>query len=245
MSDQIDGVIDRWFEETASKINTEIKTDTAVDNLCSSIIPLAHNYCNAVLLLLNNDRRLPAMALLRVLAELALRVIWCLYKDNPNKEAEDVRIERWLKRSYIKRKSLLKQMIITTTIPEGDKEEFGKEIERLENMIGKIEKEPAGGLLSSTKELPPSYKADVYPLLYSTFNRAIHPDILLFSDLIRQDENRRVFLGDLNYVNIQSLKIYCMTAAFNIISVFRVYYNWDYKGMKSEYLDIKKRFKAS
>ena len=74
----------------------------------------------------------------------------------------------------------------------------------------------------------------------TTFNRAIHPNLKLLADLIKQDDNKRTFLSDLE-VSIQSLNIYCMTAAFNILAIVRIHYEWDYKGMKSEYISIKKK----
>ncbi len=56
---------------------------------------------------------------------------------------------------------------------------------------------------------------------------------------MRQEGNRRTFLSDLE-VDVQALKIYSMTAAFNILLIVRLHYDWDYKGMKSEYLAIKR-----
>lgn len=239
---EIDETINKWFEEMAFKINAEIKTDTSVDNLFSSIIPLAHNYCNAVLLLASNERRLPAMALLRVLAELALRVIWCLYEDNPLKETVDVRIERWLKESYKQRKRNLKKRLLVADTKE--KKNIENEIKYLESEIEKIPYKFAGDLYNSLADLPPDYKNKIYPLLYGTFNQAIHPDLLVLRKLGKINNNVRTYSGDFNDISIDALKIYCMTAAFNILSVVRVHYKWDYEDMKSEYLAIKREFAA-
>ena len=42
---------------------------------------------------------------------------------------------------------------------------------------------------------------------------------------------------------IHELKIYCMSCVFNIVAVTCAVYEWDYQGIKKEYLDIKKHFK--
>lgn len=243
MSKEIDTTIEKWFVETVEDINAKVETDTGVDNLCSSIVPLAHNYCTAVLLLLNNGRRLPAMALLRVLAELAFRCIWCLYEDNPEDEPASVRVERWLKRSYRERISLIRRMIRSSTVPKCDKKVFGREMEGLTQLMEIIPHRSAGNLFKSLEELPPAYGEELYPCLYSTFNRAVHPDILLLGDMVKEKGHKRIFFGDLEHIEIQVLKIYCLTAAFNILSIFRINYDWDYVEMKSEYLTIKKKFK--
>lgn len=243
MSKEIDATIERWFVETAEHINTKVETDTNVDNLCSSVVPLAHNYCTAVLLLLDNGRKLPAMALLRVLAELAFRCIWCLYQDNPENETPNVRVERWLKKSYHERISLLERMIRSSTVPKSDKGTFRKETKQLRELMEEIPHREAAPLFNSVEELPPAYREDIYPCLYSTFNRAVHPDILLLGDMVREKGQTRVFLSDLEHIKIDPLKIYCMTVVFNILSVFRLYYKWDYTTIKSEYLQIKRRFK--
>jgi hypothetical protein len=80
---KIEQVVNEWFEATAYKINTNPKPAKPEYDLAANVLPLAHNYCNAVFILLDNCKKLPAMAILRVLGELVVRLIWCLYEDNP------------------------------------------------------------------------------------------------------------------------------------------------------------------
>lgn len=237
MGNHIETATNKWFEETVSKVNDKVNSDTPADNLLSGIVPVAYNYCNAVFLLANANHTLPAMALLRILGELALRTIWCMYQDNPKKETRDVRILRWLKTNNAEEIKLLKK-VLESANPE-DTADIQRSIDYLQSEIEKNPHPYVGPFYNSLGELPPAYKKDIYPILYAAFNRAVHPSLMLFKDLVKQEGNKRKFLPDLE-VDAQVLKIYSMTAAFNILAIVRVHYEWDYKEMKSEYLTIKR-----
>lgn len=136
MENHIETTTNKWFEETVSKVNDKVNSDTPADNLLSGIVPVAHNYCNAVFLLANANHKLPAMALLRILGELALRTIWCMYKDNPRKESHDVRILRWLKTTNDEEIKLLKK-VLPSANPE-DAADIRRTIVYLEGEIARI-----------------------------------------------------------------------------------------------------------
>ncbi len=244
MKNEIDTTVEHWFEEATSYIQEKAVGDRPSDELCASVIPITYNYCTAALMLLESGRRLPVMALLRVLAELVLRTTWCLYSDTPDREITDHRAERWAKESLLQRKKLLTRIVGCSKVPQEDRRSFAKEIEDVDKMISGRVCEPAGNLFNSLDELPVGYREDMYPLLYSTFNRAVHPDPLLFADTVRCKGSARTYLGDLDHVDVKTLKIYCMTAAFNIVSVCRRYYGGDCKGITKEYMRIKQRFAA-
>ncbi len=242
MNNRIEATTNKWFEETVSKINDTNKSNKPIDDLLSGIVPVAHKYCNAVFVLAEANHKLPAMALLRILGELALRTIWCMYSDNPRKESHDVRILRWLKTTYDEEMKLLKKFL-----PSATSEDAATIQRTIDYLQGEIDNNPhtfVGPFYNSLDELPTLYKQDLYPILIGAFHRAVHPNLKLLADLIRQEGNKRTFLPDLEEVNTQSLKIYSMTAAFNILSIVRLHYDWDYKGMKSEYLAIKKDLAA-
>jgi hypothetical protein len=243
ISTKIDTVINQWFQETTDKINKEIKTDVFEDILCPGIFPLAHRYCCAALTLLNNGFKLPAMVLIRILTEITFRLCWCLYKDNPQKEPIDVRIQRWLKESYKQQKRYLKKLLPSANSCQAKK--VKKEMSYLDGEINKIPHKFAGDLYNSLKDLnipPRNVKDELYSLLYSPFNKAIHPDLLLLSVLIKEDkvEHARTFTGDLNDFSTNDLKIYVMTCAFWIVSLVKINYKWDYSNVKMQYLELKK-----
>jgi hypothetical protein len=244
MGMQIEQTVNRWFKETTNRINAVQKPDKPECDLTANVLPLAHNYCNAVFILLNNGTKLPTMALLRVLGELVFRLIWCLYKDNPQRESVDVRIQRWLKESYRQRRIHLEK--IQLVFP--DRGGIEKELEYVkEEEEEKIPYEYPGGTKGkrgsfywSLEELPRGYKEQLYLLLYGKFNLAIHPDMLVLSKLIRQNENVRRFWGDLDDVNPEELRIRCMDCAFHIISYIWIVYDWDHEKVKAEYREVRK-----
>jgi len=240
MNGCIDNAIDRWFSETEAAFK-EVHKANPVDFLCISITALAHNYCSATLSLLNKGHRLPAMALLRVLAELAFRFNCCLYSDNPQKESREVRIKRWLKRGFLERKKFVQRMIESNVCSGEEVNGFKKELGELEQKIGQIPYEPIGNFYNSLSDLPEPYKRDLYPLLYNIYNWGIHPDFLLLTQLVKQNAESNIVVSDIDE-NPVVLKIYCLTMAFNILAVVRKNYEWDYDTIKTEYLKIKKDF---
>lgn len=240
MDPQIDNAIERWFKDTEAAFG-EVHTDSPVDRLCCSVTAVAHNYCSAVLSLVNRGHRLPSMALLRVLAELALRLLWCLYSDNPQKESDDARIKRWLKTSLLERKKQVKRMIERSVCSPKDATGLKKELETLEQMIKENAYKPIGRFIDSLCDLPDVYKKDIYPLLYGNFNWAVHPDVLLLNRLLRKNCDFHIVVSDIDE-DPTVLKIYCATLAFNILGVIRQNYKWDYNSIKGEYLEMKKNF---
>lgn len=238
---RIDEVTNRWFEETASSMSKYVSTDSVVDRLLCGVVPLAHNYCNAVFLLANQDYRLPAMALLRVLAELSLRVIWCMFTDNPHKQSPEERIMRWLKTTNDDEIRHLKKVLPAVTPPNQRK--IRQAISCLEAEQQKNRHSGTGPFYNSLDELPKPYKVQIHPLLYGRFNQAIHPNLTLLHDLVRQTGPHRLVLNELQVASRDTLKIYGMTAAFNILAIVRLHYGWDHKKMKAEYLDIKRQRK--
>jgi hypothetical protein len=240
MNSQIENALDEWFRETEAAFK-KVDTHSPVDSLCCSITAVAHNYCSAILSLLNRGHRLPAMALLRVLAELAFRLIWCLYTDNPQKESCEVRIKRWLKAALLERKKFVKRMSESNLCSGEEVNAFKRELEELEQNIGQIPHKAIGNFYNSLRDLPEPYRVDLYPRLYSIYNWGIHPDCLVLMRLVKQNAESNIVVSDVDE-DPGVLKIYCLTMAFNILAVVRKNYGWDYDTIKREYLEIKKDF---
>jgi len=245
---EIDETINRWFEETVTQMNAANKPDEPVYNLCSSILPIAHNYFNATLLLLNEDKKLPAMALIRVIAELAFRFQWCVL---PNRQNEDVniRIKRWLKESYKQKKRRQEKCLHSANGQQ--KATIKADIRRLDSEIDKIPYNSAGDLYGSLEsllceqtgdvEITLSWKDHLYPILYAPFNQAIHPDLVVLSNLIEQSGNQRIFFGDYTSIDIATLKKHLVSCIYNIIVPTRMVYELKYEEIKQEYLKINKK----
>lgn len=239
MDDEVASMVDKWLlKETHDKLVDAGLEDTPINNLCLSVIPVAHTYCRAILQLArpnaspNENCILPAMGLLRVLAELTLRTCWCLVEPEP-----DVKVTRWLKQSYIERTKFLERMVMVCTIPDKDKEECLKEIKDLTRYIDSIPHEPAGGLWSCVKELPEVYK-DIYRLLYGVMHRGIHPDILVLGDTLRQEGAEMMSLGDFGHIPSNVLWKHCLNIVYELVVNIQTHYKWDTSSLKAEHLAI-------
>ena len=225
----------RWFEEVAARMHKDARPTTPEDRLLFCVFPLAYNYCSAIFRLIEADHKLPAMALLRVLAELTLRVMWCLYENNPEGERPTVRIMRWLKTACGEEIKRLQRML-----PSAGEE--GRE--RIERQIALLETEKkktscqTRALYNELDKLPDLVKHKLYPLLYGSFNRAIHPDPVLFADLTKPQGDELVFLRDPDKPSAHVLRICAMTNAYHLLSIVYFHYGWDSEPMKAEYLAI-------
>lgn len=239
MEDIVANTVDKWLlKETHHKLRDADLEDTPVNNLCLTVIPVAHTYCRAILQLVktnagsNANCILPAMGLLRVLAELTLRTCWCLSKPEPN-----IKVLRWLKQSYIERTRLLEKTVMVCTIPDKDKEDCLKEIKELTKYINDIPHKPAGKLWDCIKELPDVYK-DIYRLLYGVMHRGIHPDILVLGDTLRQEGVEMVSLGDFEHIPSNVLWKHCINIVYELVAHIQTYYEWDTKNLKAKHGEI-------
>jgi hypothetical protein len=232
----IEATTEKCFQEVVGRMNREVKPDTPENNLLFSVLPVAHNYCKAIFLLADADHKLPAMALLRVLAELTVRVMWCLYEDNPKKETGATRVMRWWKTPCEEELKGLKK-ILPSAGPE-DAKRIEEAITRFQSEIANNPHRSAGPFYNSLKELPSQFKDDLYRLLYSPFNSAIHPNPWLFTDLVRQQGNERVFLRDPEKPSAGAIKICATTNAYRLLSIVHFHYGWDAKPMKDDYCEI-------
>ena len=73
MENRIETATNKWFEETVSKVNDKVNSDTPADNLLSGIVPVAHNYCNAVFMLANANLLLVHLRMVSEIAGACLR----------------------------------------------------------------------------------------------------------------------------------------------------------------------------
>jgi hypothetical protein len=147
---------------------------------------------------------------------------------------------RWWKTTYKKEVKRLKRMLPFAG-PEDAKNMAGR-ISYLQSEIDKNPYRPIGSFYNSLGELPRQIKDDFYSLLYSSFNPGIHPDLNLFSGLIREGGSERRFLPDVERPDAGVLRIYTMTGAYDLLAVVHFHYGWDCERMKAKYLKIKEDF---
>jgi hypothetical protein len=235
VEDQVRITVDRWLlAETQHKLADGGLQDNPPNHLCLSVIPVAHTYTMAILDLLSANYKLPAMRLLRVLAELTLTTCWCLTGPDP-----EVKVRCWLKQSYIERKNFLRRLVDLHGISEDDRAQFSREIDEVTQQIEAIEESPAGSLWSRIGEVPSqageNHRA-LYQLLYSPFHRRIHPDLTVLGDTLRREREETVSLGDLgaDHIPANSLVRACVHLVYQLVVHIRPYQRWDMDQLKRE-----------
>lgn len=232
---EIDTTINKWFEETAAQIETHVKTDSVIDMSCVSILKTTKNYCNATLLLLSKGHKMPAKALLRVLCELTVKFLWCMFIPDENKQDPDnviyEKFRRWAKHSLLETSKTLRGFRNAGT------EDFKNEVE---GMIGKLEKNAGSIELSAMPplgqmwgQLPEPWKGKIKPMFYLRFNNAVHLDMKSLRDLIVREEDK-LFCVDDSEENVQDLAECCIAFAFDVNFLIRRHYDWSVDQMDKD-----------
>jgi hypothetical protein len=239
MEDQVRTTLDQWLlTETQHRLADAGLQNNPPNHLCISVIPVVHTYTMAILDLIDAQFKLPAMGLLRVLAELTLTTCWCLIEPDP-----EVKVRRWLKQSYIERKKFLKHLVDLHGISENDRAEFSMEIGEVTRQIEAIEESPAGGLWNRIGEIPSqageNYRG-MYQLLYSPFHRGVHPDLTVLGDTLRQEGEETVSLGDFgaDHMPANALIRPCVHLVYQLVAHIRTYQKWDTEQLKREYFAV-------
>jgi len=231
----IDETINKWFYETSAQMQNHFKTADLIDMLCAAVLKVSSNYCNAILSL-NNNHKMPAKALLRILCELTAKLVWCLFVSDKNEENPDdiicKRIQRWAKYTLTENKKMLESL--KNSMPDDRKTRLVHDIESLKEQIENIEPSamPAGTKIF--EELTGLWKTGVYPVYYKQFNNAVHLDLQSLGGFIKTEGNK-IFCLDDSEENVDGLDGYCMDLAYHINYFIRKHYNWDISQAEKEY----------
>ena len=232
---EIDKTTNKWFEETAALMEKHFRTDSQIDMLCAGALNTACNYCNAAFLLLKNSHKMPAKALLRIMCELAAKLVWCLWVPNENKQdTDDVvyeKFQRWQKATLIKNRKMLESL--EGTMPNNENAELNNEIARLQKAAAGIQLDPMPRAAKIFEELPNDW-VTIYPVCYKQFNNAVHPDLKTMGDLIKIENNKIICLED-SEDDARDLAGYCLDWAYHINYFIRRHYGWNTDEMKGEY----------
>ena len=224
---EIDETINKWFDETHKNFIER----GAIMPFLLSVFLAAKEYILASLLLVKNGHKMPAKALLRILAEFFIRLEWCMcvYEKNKNKKKVEERILRWWKTTlYYRIKELSKWQDVSNTSLQ---KQAKAQKTRLESVYEEV-KDDSIKLLPRTfvefmkkERLPAEIKNDIYPRYYSRYNDSIHLDIASLDFLVRQREGRLEIQGDSPEGEKEFLEGIIFYAA-SINGQIRKYYGW-------------------
>lgn len=237
ISDEITDTVVKMLKDTVDKIDKDKGDWEPPKNVAAAALAPVYNYSFGVLILAENEQKLPAMALLRVLGEFALRLIWCYESTEHGKDAT-TRIERWYKYSLNQRKKSINRWlpIMKTGDPEFA-EELEVRLQHLQQVMDVIPHKPAPSLAKSIETLHPAAKI-LLPLIYTRYLHAVHLDAEVLSELFRSKDSGIVFSADEEIHTPLNLKYQCLWTVFVIVSTIWNYFGWDYKDYMFSVFDI-------
>ncbi len=234
---EIDKTIIKWFNETGILIHDKIRDFGSIDGLCETVLHSTKDYCCTVLLLVQSGNIMPAKALLRCLCELSVKLNWCLVvPDNIRyKKSQTIvkqKIRRWEKDTLCRNIEALGKF--RDAVDGSVRQEIGEAIEKLkqeplftDSTVKRLPK-----FMHIIGQLPDMFKNEVYPLLYLSFNNAVHLDVTsLVDDYMSKS-------GKQSGPDSTILAKYCVAHAFHVNSTIRKNYKIDISDIKQEYHDI-------
>jgi len=177
---KIDETIDKWFEETKAILaEKKCSEDPRFYKLCFNIIRIVKNYCEATLILLGNNRKRPAMALLRIQIELAAKLSWLINGKRESKKEFNVRLEKWENKTLSDRLKLRKDAL--EALPEKEREREEKLNQIAEQVLKNMNLKCMPQDRQLVEEMFSAEESVLHGVgLYRQFHSAVHPDISLF-----------------------------------------------------------------
>lgn len=151
-----------------------------VVSLCAVCLPIAKTYCRATACLLDSGFRLPAQALLHIMAEIFVKVLWCVSAENEDEiKARELRWERSTGREKLR---VLRQLLKTPQLLDDNQL---AQLRKMKNAIEQaMQQNPQtdcmppvtgdGGLFALTSHLFSGNNMSAF--LYGQFCSAVHVD---------------------------------------------------------------------
>jgi len=244
MESQIEEMTNRWFDETLSHMPKLSGSSWEVNTLIAGCFLCGRKYCKGIFSLLKNDHKLPAAALLRILCELDVKLLWCLQApDKTDAVGSDScyqRFRRWDYLSLRENRTMFEEFRDLSSGSErlaADKklQDLGKDIDSLK----KEGLEPIPKVWCICKELSTIVSPDfakVYPMIYRRFSWAVHLDLAVIKDLVDDSGARVQFRDDADrYCKEGVLLSYCTAMGCDINLMVRKHYGWDCDEMLHEF----------
>jgi len=231
--------IKKWFNDSVSLFEAKVKSNDSVDHLCVTSMTVSVKYCEAILILLSNDCRMPAKALLRVLFELASKLAWCLRvpdeEVDSSSEIVEEKIRRWAKSSVIQNLKLLKGF--KECIDEGEATELDDRIEKFETIKKSLDCDKMPAFLDILKKLPGAWSKELYTRCYLQFNNAVHLDVSSLGDRVKE-ERKKFFVAYDSEDKIQDLVQNCVVFEKMLLYLVRTHYGWDTTKMQNDFKEL-------
>jgi len=238
---EINETINKCFDETFAQIQKISKAPRELDTLLIGVLHCARKYCNAIFVLLGNEHKMPAAALLRILCELYVKMRWCFkVSDKADKPATGniifQRFRQWDYARVIENRKILRNI---SKIRSGDyKQQIDKALKEAEKSVANYKNQGLRCMPNTAKifkELPEEWSREVYPWVYQNFSRAVHVDMKLIREMVRHSGGQLQCFSDPPSYKTSELLLYCISMGCDINRLLRRHYGCDYDKMQCEY----------
>lgn len=236
---EIDETIKNWLLQIEVKLQS-LKCKDDITNFCLGLIPVIKDYSISILLLLNNDKRLPTKALLRVLSELVIKFCWCMKDAEIDKINFYSKNERWGKTACEKRKKFL-ELSLNLPCNNQERQRIQDNLNNCELWTVKLKNKTKGlpGTMDMFQNLFGSNAKLNYLILHHQFNDVIHSDIFLLSRLIGIKGGTVITDDELETADV--LKQVCLCCAYLFLEPVYKYHKIDFYDIRSCYEILKEK----
>lgn len=229
-------LIKKWINNTISLFESEVKTNKSIDHLCVTSLTVSSKYCEAIIRSLAVGCRMPAKALLRVLFELSVKLLWCLMIPEERKLVADnvieEKIKRWAKSTVTQDIRILRRF--KECIADNGVSELENRIKKFEDIGKSLDCNQMPKFAKLVKELPGSWSKELYTQCYLQFNNAVHLDVTSLGGRVKEIGNK-LFVDSDSEEKVQDLAQYCVTFEHTILYLVRTHYNCDTKEMDKQF----------
>lgn len=197
------------FAETRTLIKKENRNENRENAMCTAALDGAEHYCSAIFLLLNNNYVFPAMALLRCLCELTVKLSWCLQcpddtDEEQNSKTVGEKIRRWEKNTLAQNIKVLEECKKVDPQNKNIDAQINEFAKKKDNMD--VNEMP--GYSQLLGKLPPQFRREISLELYMDFNKAVHLDANSLGKICLHNNKTNV-----NNSDIGRLKGSCLSLA--------------------------------
>ena len=223
---KIEETIALWFNHTYDLLGSEKdKENSAIGSVLFSSIPIVDNYIQSAINILNEGKKLPAKALIRITSELTAKIIWCI----EGKDSEEIsrRIKRWDKQSLMQENKLISKF------KDSEKEEIKKFYEQRTAHINSLSPQVEG-----VKKMPVMadiLEDELYAEVFVQFNDAVHIDTFVLNKTINDNMTTVEYSGDTKD-NVELLKECCLDSVYIFFCSIYAFFGWDYTEIEKEFL---------
>lgn len=254
---QIEQDVKNWFDETMDLLESRFSNGIIANDLevaVNSSVAIVSNYASSVFGVLEEGRKLPAMALLRSLYQLTSRLTWILKgSDDSDRHSRLERLEKESRKDELKlireiqdvfKCDMRKNTIKALSEHDNARVKIEQRIKELENRGVKgmpqplqILKEVFEGVYGRPKE-GPDVSETISIAAWRRLHKAVHPDYIVLESTILNSKGYRSYDGDVVNEDINELRYECCVCIHRFLKEIYNFYKFDFHKIDNEFLEL-------